>query len=118
MKNWNRIYIFFILVALAFWNPVSFYFFYRNTGVYESGIFHILFWLICVSGITLIYIIQKNKLSEKIRNFIFFFSCSGVLFSVLVYFNAILGILSPSIKLKRNAIIYEPYSIAEYKTSE
>jgi lysophospholipase L1-like esterase len=132
MKNPNSILIFFIVLFLLFWNPISFYLFYSTTTVYGSAILKILFWGMPVIGIALILSLKKGKIfSPKFQNSIFAISFTSMLLSILVLVNLIIGYRNQrtivttvankvvTIKTdKKEGMIFEPNSTAHYKTVE
>lgn len=124
MKSNNRIYSFFISLALLFWNPISYYLIYGNTQLFshqQNIIFYFIYSFIFISGIILIYLIQKNKLTEKSKNIILSIAFTGILFSTFVITNSIIGLLSNNISKQitnQKKLIFEPNSKARYQTIE
>jgi hypothetical protein len=91
--NNNKIYSIFIALALIYWNPISYFLFYSNTPVYCKPIYF-LHWIIFITGILFIFLIQKNKLNETIKNIVFMIAFVGIFFSSLVVVDKIIGIPS------------------------
>jgi len=121
MNTNNRIYSFFIIIALLFWNPVSYFIFYRNTPIYSIEEIHILYWTIFICGILLVYLIQKNIFCNVIKNIIFTVAITGILFSVFVIMDRVVDLVSKNEAVqyrKSQWLIFEPYSKAKYHTFE
>lgn len=121
MKPNNKIHIFFIAVALAFWNPLSLYFIYRGTAVTNSKIINLLFWIILFLGIINIILISKDKINKGLKNIVFSFAFAGIVFSVFVLIDSGIGFFLPEENkpsLTTKGLIFEPNSKARYKTVE
>jgi len=117
MKNANKIYIFFIILALLFWNPLCFYFFYSDSDAYNFKVLHFLFWFIPIVSLIAIFLILKGKLSSKAKSLIFFLSFLGIFFSFIVLLNSIIGVLNNRNPAKKG-LIFEPNLLARYTTVE
>ncbi len=121
MKTNNKIYSLFILVALLFWNPLSLYIFYSNTPSYSELVIHLFYWIIFLFGLALVVLIQNNKVSEKIKNISFAVAIMGIIFSIFIIIDRGFGFVTPneSKQVQKQAWqLFEPNSIARYKTSE
>jgi len=121
MKSKNTIYIAFIILAISFWNPLTFFFVYRNFDIHKSNFLKEVFGLITLSGFILIFLISKNKLSSKKMDITFLFSFSFIAFAFFVGLNILVGNLKPKQDPKSEAkkgLIFEPGSRFEYKTAE
>lgn len=124
MKSNNRIYSFFISLALLFWNPISFYLLYGSTKLFSHSqniIFYLIYSFIFLIGIIFIYLIQKNKLNEKSKNIILSITFTGILFSSFVIVNSIVGLLSRNGTVKvqnQEQLMFKPNSKARYQTIE
>ncbi|MFM9911824.1 MAG: SGNH/GDSL hydrolase family protein [Chitinophagaceae bacterium] len=122
MENKSRIYSFFIVVALFFWNPLSYYLLYRKMPVYPLSMVKLAYWLVFLIGLWCIYLINKININEKIKNIFFASSVTGILFGILALVNFF---FSPPVKQKISAVvqkstglIFEPGVNAHYKTVE
>lgn len=127
MKNTNKIYSFFITIALLFWNPLSFKLFYSRKPVYDFTAVHLFIWMIFISGAMAIYAISKNKGSSRLRNIILAFTFTGILYSFVVVINVGIGRIKRSKQLasaaqpnddREGGLVFAPNSKARYKTSE
>ncbi len=126
MKNTKSILIFFILLTLLFWNPVSFYLFYHSNDIYDSGLLKAVFWIIPVCGVVLILVLRKKSFSNLFQNLLFSASFFGVLFGLFVVFDSILGLFSGAGRPSGNqtqpgekkGLIFEPNVVAHSKTVE
>ena len=116
-ENNNVIYSFFTIIALVFWNPLSFFLLYRNTAVYNSKILHLIYWIVFITGIVLVYLTMRKKIKYFIKNIIFFLSFAGILFSIMFAFNFMLS-FTLNRETSENGIIFEPNTKAWYKTVE
>lgn len=124
MKSNNWIYSFFISLALLFWNPISYFLIYGRIQIFSQSQNYIFYWiysLIFIIGIVFIYLIQKNKLNENSKKLIFSITFLGIIFSIFVVANIIVGLSSSNdsenVQSPRN-LIFEPNSRAKYHTSE
>jgi lysophospholipase L1-like esterase len=118
MKSDKNIYIFFIALALVFWNPLTFYFVYGGTPVFLSTSIRILFWLAPISGICLIYLTWRNKLRNNISKMILSFAFFGIMVSFFVVADGLLGLSKTKGRRTVQGLIFEPNSKARYKTVE
>jgi lysophospholipase L1-like esterase len=121
MRSKNNIYVFFVALALIFWNPLSFYFIYGNTPVYSFKLIHFFFWLVFAAGIVIILSFLKNRVNGKLSNLIFSLSIAGILFSLIVIANGLVGLSQPVKRLKKarkEGLIFEPGIKAHYHTVE
>jgi lysophospholipase L1-like esterase len=124
MQSDNKIYSFFIVLALLFWNPISYFLIYDDAPLFSERVNHIFFLIysiIFLSGILLMYLIQKDKLNEKIKNIIFTIAFAGILFSSLVFVDSLIGLtLKKEVTrdLSQERLIFKPHSKARYKTIE
>ena len=122
MKSNNKIYSFFIALALLFWNPISYHFIYGNKQIFSEKInfmFYLMYSVLFLVGLLLIYLIGKNKFNEKLNKIIFIVTFTGILFSALVMIDGLIGLISmkePSQVQK--GLIFEPNSQARYQTIE
>jgi len=124
MGSDNKIYTFFIVLALLFWNPLSCFLFYRNTPLLTSGANDVwlgLYSVLFVSGILVIYLIRKNKCNERIKKAILAVIIFGILFSTFVITDRLIGLISKKgsvLAQKQEGLIFEPNSRAWYNTAE
>ena len=121
MKSENKFYSIFIVIALLFWNPLSYYLFYSSTPIYSTSYFHILFWIVFLSGIVSILLIQKNVLSNLLKNTILTLTLLGILFSSFVVMDRAIGLIINNDRhttQMSKGLIFEPNSSARYKTVE
>jgi hypothetical protein len=127
MKNVDRIYSFFIGVALLFWNPFSFYLLYGRKPVYEITVVHFFYWVVFFGGIASIWLISKKRLGGRFKNFALILTFTGILFSVLVLVNVALGRVKRAKKKleavvnaddRGSGLVFVPNSNAKYKTTE
>lgn len=121
MKSNNKIYSFFIIVALLFWNPISYFLIYANTPIYPIKAIHVLYWIVFVGGMLSIFLIQKNLFNAKIKNFILIIAFTSILFSAFVIVDRAIGLVSKNEAAqvqKQEWLIFEPNSNARYQTVE
>jgi len=121
MKTKDRFYSFFIILALLFWNPLSFHLFYSNTQVHSEILIHIIYWIIFISGILFVVLIRNNKMGEFFKNISLAITIIGIIFASLVVVDRFLGFVtdrSTKQSQKLDWQLFEPNSIARYKTSE
>ncbi|TNE60023.1 MAG: hypothetical protein EP344_08025 [Bacteroidetes bacterium] len=126
MNSTDKIHIFFIALALLFWNPLSFYLLYSGEPVYAYTAIHALYWLVFGLAVAAIFLMTKQALTEKARNFLFAGAMGGILFSILVAVNGLAGLfMDPGqsdplsmLDNKDGGLLFEPNSSAHYETVE
>ena len=118
MEKYNRIYIFFLVVALLIWNPFSFYLFYSGTGINTSKILLTIIAIIFFSGFTAILLIRRNKIGERFKNITLFFSFMGILYSAAVLSDRIIGKAYDKKVKKEVGLVGLPNTSAKCKTIE
>jgi len=117
-------YSFFIALALLFWNPLSYFLIYSNAPIFSVKVYQIfywIYWIVFLSGILLIFLIQKNKFSDNIKNIILSIAFTGILFSALVMIDRAIGLVSKKEAVqvqKQDGLIFRPNSKARYHTIE
>lgn len=125
MKNINKIYSFFIAIALLFWNPLSFHIFYSKKPVYNFTAVHLFIWVVFLAGLLAVYGISKNKGSARLRNLIVAFTFTGIFYAFVVVINVGIGRIKHSKHLasqlkddRQGGLVFEPNTKARYKTTE
>lgn len=127
MKNANKIYSFFVAIALLFWNPLSFRLFYSRKPVYNLTAVHLFIWVVFLAGVFVIYAFSKNKGSTRLKNLILAVTFTGILYSVVVVINVGIGRIKRSKQLasaslnnddREGGLVFAPNSKAHYKTTE
>ena len=97
-----------------FWNPISYYIIYDNAPLFptnENQIFYWLYSIVFLISILSIYLIQKNKCNERIKNYIFLIAFIGILFAVFVMIDSLIGLTLSTEKIheqKQEGIIFQP----------
>lgn len=127
MKS-DKIIVFFIAVAMLFWNPISYYILYHNTDIYDARNVKLAFYIVFVLCIFFIFLIKKKYTNKTFINLIFTFSFSSLIFGFIVFVNFLLGLVLSSNQIgeventdgtpKKEGLIFEPNIKALYKTSE
>jgi lysophospholipase L1-like esterase len=127
MKTY-KIIVFFIALAMLFWNPLSYYILYKDTIIYGSNVMKLAIWIVFILCIFFIFLIKKKYTNKVFINSIFTFSFSSLIFGFVVFINLILGLFLSNKKLheynnntgkpKKEGLIFEPNSKANYKTNE
>lgn len=115
MDKQNSIYAFFVLLALLFWNPLTFYALYHSTAAYESGLIHGVNWVLFVGGIAVFYLTRKGTLPKRLMDLSLYFNFFTLLFSLLVLVNYA---MTPAKTPEKQGIIFEPNSKARYQSVE
>ena len=121
MESTNKIYSFFIMLAILFWNPISYSFFYGNTPIYTEKASHIFYWFLFIGGIFSILIILKTKVTDRIKNIFLSLAITGILFSIFVIFDRAVGLVSSNDTIndsKQEWLIFEPNTSARSQTVE
>ena len=124
MRSNDKFYCFFIVLALLFWNPFSYWLFYAHTQFLRVREHTVLFWMysiIFVCGILSIYLIYKGKINTVLKNFILSIAVTGLLFSVVALLDGLLNFTVKSdiaIDREQDGLIFPPDSTARYQTSE
>ena len=124
----DKIIVFFIALAMIFWNPLSYYILYSDTTIYGSSVVKLAFWIIFILCVFFIFLIKKKFTNKIFINLIFTFSFSSLVFGFVVFVNLVLGLFLSNNELeevnnnkgkpKKEGLIFEPNSKATYKTNE
>ncbi|MCM8812335.1 MAG: SGNH/GDSL hydrolase family protein [Candidatus Omnitrophica bacterium] len=109
----NRIYAFFIALALLFWNPVSFYALYASTPAFASATLHFFYWAVCIAGALSIVLVMKNKTSERVNNILLACAYAGIFFAVLVVIDRVVPVPRAG-----EGLIFQPQTRVRYHTTE
>ena len=110
----NRIHLFFLGLALLFWNPLSFYLLYKNTPSFQYKGFLIFYSLVFVLGLLVGYLIYRNRIREKLKNLVLSAGILGILFATFVIVNKSIG---EPIK-EKEGLIFVPGTEVKFKTVE
>lgn len=116
MKSTKRVYLFFSLQALLYWNPVSFYLIYSGTVIYSFKLIHSLFWVVFILIIFVLYLFASNKTGKRAANIFFSFSITAIVFAFVVLVNALVGFFAPVRSFP--GFLFEPGSKMRYQTVE
>ncbi len=121
MKD-NRIYSFFVVVALLFWNPILFYLLYNSgdiPGGYNS-LLKVFIWTVFAIGLFVIVLLRRSVFSNWVKNLIFSVSFLMITFGLMVGFDSFLGLFSAEVETEspQKGLIYEPNTVARYSTVE
>ncbi|MEN9639550.1 MAG: hypothetical protein RLZZ262_1418 [Bacteroidota bacterium] len=124
----DKIMVFFIALAMLFWNPLSYFIFYRNTPIYSSGAVKLTFWLVFVLCMGCIFLIRKKYSNKTFINAIFTFSFTSLIFGFIVFLNFLMGLgganansesaSNASEDPNKGGLIFEPNTNATYTTTE
>jgi lysophospholipase L1-like esterase len=117
MTATNKVYIFFIAVALCFWNPLSFYALYGDSPIYAMRLIQALFIGSLALGLFVIYLLRRNRLSQRLSNWLLSFAFIGIFLAFLIGLDKLIGWVKPP-KKEEAGLIYPPLSIAHYRTTE
>ena len=104
MKTENKIYNFFIIISLLFWNPVSFYVLYKSTPVITIKLMWIIYIIFLVGGIISIRLISKNKLGRKLKDIILSIAFIGIIGGTIICVNSSIENDVTSAKLEEGLI--------------
>lgn len=113
--NSNKIYTFFIVLFLLFWNPLTYQWIYSGTAVMENRDMWYFITAIFITGLAAIYGLGRNWFNERLKNALLTLSFTGILFAVLVMFDGLVGWVKPK---AAEGLIFEPNSEAHYRTAE
>ena len=115
MKTSDKIHIVLITVALAFWNPISFYLIYADTELIHLKISNLICWIVTSLGIVIIILIIKNKINDFLKNVFLSLAFFGIIFSLVVFIDRGIGLFLAKGNM---GLIFEPNSKARYQTPE
>lgn len=128
MKNPDRIYAFFVVLALLFWNPACFYLFYHAKPVYQLTAVHLFYWVIFIAGIIAALNISKGQTGAAGKNAALILAFTGILFAFLVTVNVAIGrVKRGKARMtaagtpqddRKGGLVFEPNSKAVYHTTE
>ncbi len=116
MKSTKRVYLFFGLLAMLYWNPASFYLIYSGTVIYSFKLIHFLFWVVFMLGIFALYLFNRNKTGKRTANIFFSFSITAIVFAFVVLLNALAGFFAPVKTFP--GFLFEPGTKMRYQTVE
>jgi lysophospholipase L1-like esterase len=111
----NRIYIFFIGLALLFWNPLAYYLIYRNSPSFNIRWIMVLYSLITLAGLGIVYLFHKNRIHSRWKNPLLSLSILGLLFALLTLFNSLIGKKGTQ---EKEGLIFVPGTQVRYKSVE
>lgn len=122
MKSENRLFSYFTVLALLFWNPLMLWIFYRNTSVYDLKLIHVFYWLVFLAGTLVTWLTLRNKLGNRAKNLALFFSYTGIAFAFLATIDKV---ISPGKNTsagkpgtKETGLLFEPNSHLAHQTFE
>ncbi len=118
MQSANKIYAFFIFLALLFWNPLTLYLIYGSTPAYEGWVLRAGFLLILVAGILCMWLTVKGRIPDIIKNIVMILSFAGIMFSFLVMADSLLGQVAGKQEKENKGLIFEPGSTVSFHTRE
>src|SRR5207342_2275738 len=64
----GKIYAFFVVLAMLFWNPLTYYLLYSNTPVFQFRWMFMLFSIAFLCGLVLLYLFHKSRVHPKLKN--------------------------------------------------
>src|SRR4051812_30552506 len=118
MKH-TPIYIFFVVLALTFWNPLTFSWGYRGTSVANSHIMLAFFGVVFLLGVLVVLFLRKNRIRQKRRDVIFLISFVGLFFAAVVGVNLMLGRKHAGATVTtKQGLVFAPHSYARYNVKE
>lgn len=117
MKSDNKFYSAAVVLALLFWNPLSYLLIYRNTPIYPSKANHLFYWIVFIGGLLVIVVIQKTKPHDRLKKLALSIAFLGITFSALVVIDRIIS-LNPILLGLHEGLIYKPNTSATYTTTE
>lgn len=115
MDKQNSIYAFFVLLALLFWNPLTFHFLYSDSPAFTSKPIHWFYWAVLAAGMLTLLLLRKNRVFTWIKDAWLYFSFFTILFALLVLVNTL---ITPKSETLAKGIIFDPGSNARYDTPE
>jgi len=112
--------LFFMVLALVFWNPLSFYFIYSDTAVYGLKLIHFLFWLAFAGAVIILCFFSVNKIGNRLSNMLLFIDIAGIAFALIVMTDKALGmgIRTEKAKILTTGLLFEPRSKIKFQTVE
>lgn len=111
MKNESKIYNFFIIVALLFWNPLSFYLLYKNTPVIDIIWLWVIYTILLVTGVIITVLIHKEKINNRLKDVILSCAFIGILSGIVVCINMNMGDDNNSLQTEQGIIFPKNYSV-------
>ena len=114
MKTKNKIYIFFIALALAFWNPGTLYLIYHGTPVVDLKPVPVFFTAVFVLGLVAIYFLRRDRLGARLSNISFSLAFVGIFVYLLIFADSLL----PLVRSSKQGLVFEPMVKAHLKTVE
>jgi len=111
----NRIYTFFIGLALLFWNPLAYYLLYKNTPSFDIRWILIFYSIIFLIGLGILYLFHRNRIHPKLKNPILSISVLGILFAFMALVNSIIGKKELN---EKEGLIFIPGTEVRYTSTE
>jgi lysophospholipase L1-like esterase len=124
MKDQTNIRIFFVILGLLFWNPLTYYGIFHDNPIFKSKILILIFALVFVALLAGIFLLKKQKLNNRLNNILFTFSITSFVYLIFVCLDSLFGAvmlkkpLTEAENKMHNGIIFEPNSSAHYKSIE
>ncbi|MDX2136086.1 MAG: SGNH/GDSL hydrolase family protein [Saprospiraceae bacterium] len=112
----NKMYIFFLVLCLLFWNPLTYLWVYGKTPVRNTPDMLIVFALLCAAGLLAVWLLSRNQLGERWKNRAVTAAFTGILFALLVGFDGLVGFVAPT--KEHGGLVFEPNTEAHYQTKE
>lgn len=116
MDNNKKIYLFFIVIFLIIWNPLSLIVLYKGTEIPDIRLIKYLYWFTLISGICVFVLIKMNKFKNSLRNITLYLLFTGIVFKAAVLLNLLLGVMLPNEYDTKRGLIFKPNTNAYYKT--
>ncbi len=114
MKTKNTIHIFFVALALAFWNPLTFYLIYRQTPVVAIKSVALFFTAVFLLGLLAIYFLRRDRMGARLGNLTFSLAFLGIFLALLIFIDSLLPLALPS----KQGLVFEPMTQVRLKTVE
>lgn len=120
MRKSSNLLIFFLFLAMLFWNPLSHQLYYSQQPAMESMAVHAIFLIIPLACLLLILFVRQSSPSQKSVNLIFGCSWFLLLIGMLILGNVMLGLVagaSPS-NQRNDGFIFKPNTRVVYSSPE
>ncbi len=114
MTTRDKIHVFFLVLALGYWNPITFWLLYRDAPIAQIRAVPMFFAAVAGLGLLAVFLFKKGRIGPRLGNVAFSLSMVGIFSAFLIALDAML----PALGLGKPGLIFEPGTQVKLKTVE